>query len=80
MWGGGRKTEVLSGRLLLPFRGMERAHRTDFLIGADQKIPHWFIKIRLLGKVKTAIKSGIKSRSGIMGSSTSGTTWGLWFF
>ena len=39
---------------------------TDFLIGADQKIPNWLITITFLGEAKTAIRSGIKSRFGIM--------------
>ena len=40
---------------------------TDFLIGADQKIPNWLIKITFLEEVETAIRSGIKSSFGIMG-------------
>ena len=38
--------------------GMEKAPVTDYLIGADQKIPDWLTKITFWGKVKIAIKSG----------------------
>ena len=34
---------------------IERALVTGYLIGADQKVPDWLIKITFLGKVKTAI-------------------------
>lgn len=37
------------------------------LLMIDQKIPYWLIKIMFLGKDETAIRSGIKSRFGIMG-------------
>ena len=30
--------------------------RKNYLIGADQKIPHWPVRIAFLGKVVTAIK------------------------
>lgn len=50
---------------------------TDYLTGMDQKIPDWFLKITLLVKVKTATRSGIKSRCGIMGCSTSDAILGL---
>ena len=42
--------------------GARRARKTDDLIGADQKIPDWLIKIKFLGKVETSIRSGIKSK------------------
>lgn len=42
----------------------------------DQSIPDWLIKIIFLGKVETAIKSGIKSRFGIMSSSPHDAIWG----
>ena len=42
---------------------------TDYLVGAENKIPDWPIKITFLGKVETAIRSGIKSRFDIMGLS-----------
>lgn len=58
---------------------MERAHRTDDLIGAAQKIPNWLIKITFLGEVGTAIKSDTKSRFRITGFSTSDAILGLWF-
>ena len=61
-------------------REMERARRTQYHIGADQKlVPNWLIKITFLGKVETAIKSHIKSRFGIMGFSTGDAILGLWF-
>lgn len=50
--------------------GMVRVYATDYLIGVDQKIPEWLIKI---------IKLDFKSRFGVMGFSTSDATWGLWF-
>lgn len=37
--------------------GMERAQVTDYLIGGDQKIPDWLIKILFLGEVRTAVTS-----------------------
>ena len=56
--------------------GMERT-----LIGADQKISDWLIKIAFLVKVETASRLGIKSRFGVMGFfSTSDTILDLWFF
>lgn len=42
---------------------MEWAHVTD-LFGVGQKFPDWLIN---LGEVETAVRSGIKLRSGIMG-------------
>ena len=35
--------------------GLERTHRRDDLIVADQKIPEWSTEITFLGKVKTAV-------------------------
>lgn len=58
----------------------EEACVTDYLTGTDQKIPDWLIKIPFLGKVKAAIRSGIKSRLGFMGFSTSDVILGQWFF
>lgn len=58
---------------------IERAHVTDWLIAVDQKVPDWLIKIIFLAIVKGAIRSDIKSKFGIMGSSTSDTILGLWF-
>ena len=60
-------------------RGNRKAHVTDYLTGADQKIPDWPTKITFLGKAETKIRSGIKSRFGILGFSKSDTTLGLWF-
>ena len=57
--------------------GTERDHMTDYLIGEDRKIPAWLIKITFLGKVETAIRSGIKSRFCNMGFSMSDAIWGL---
>ena len=46
---------------------MERTHVTDYLSKVlDQKIPYWLIMVMFLGEVKTAVKTGIKSRFGIM--------------
>ena len=59
--------------------GTEWASVTEYIIGADQKIPEWFIRITFLGKVKTTIKSGIKSRFGI-GVNSSDISLALWFF
>ena len=50
---------------------------TDYLIGADPKIPAWLIKITFLGNVETVIRSGNKSRFGIMGFSTGDAICGL---
>ena len=52
---------------------------TDYLLGADQKIPDWLIRVTFLGKVETASKSSIKSRFGIMGFRTSNAILSLWF-
>ena len=41
-----------------------------------QKILNWLTKV----KIKTAIRSGIKSRFGVTGFSTSGVNVSLWFF
>lgn len=49
---------------------------TNDLIGADQEIPDWLIKTTFLVKVRTAMKSGIKSRFGIIGFSMSDAIWG----
>ena len=46
---------------------------TGYLIGTDQKIPNWLIKITFLRKVETTIRLGIKSRFGVMGFSPSDT-------
>lgn len=59
---------------------MERAPGTDYLMGADQKIPDLLIKITFLGKVETVGKSDFKSRFGIMGFSTNDAILVLWFF
>lgn len=60
--------------------GGEEACMTDYLTGTDQKIPDWLIKVAILGKVKAAIRSGIKSQLGSMGFSMSDAILGLWFF
>lgn len=52
---------------------------TDDLIGADQKILDWLIKITFLVKVETAVKSGNKSRFGSTGFSSRDAILGLWF-
>ena len=52
---------------------------TDYLIGVDQKIPDWLMKRVFLGEVEAAIRSGIKSRFGILSLSTSDAILGLWF-
>lgn len=65
--------------LLLLGGGMERAHMTHYLIDTDQKNPDWLIKITFLGKVKMAIRVGLKSRFGVMGFSKSAAVLGLWF-
>ena len=52
---------------------------TYYLIGADQKILNWLIKITFLVKVETAVKLGIKSRFGIMGFSIRDTILGFCF-
>ena len=58
--------------------GMQRAHVTDCLIGADQKIPNWQIKITFLVRAESVIKSDVKSRICIMGFSTSDTILDMW--
>lgn len=54
------------------WEGNGKGRVTDYLLGTDQKIPDWFIKITLLGEVKTSVKSGIMSRSGIVDFRTRG--------
>ena len=49
---------------------------TDHLHDLDQKNSNWLAKV----KIKTAIRSGIKSRFGITGFNTSGVNLSLWFF
>lgn len=56
---------------------MKRAQVTDYLTGVYQKIPGWLIKIMFLGMVQTAIRSGFKSKFGLMGFSTVGAILGL---
>ena len=51
---------------------MDRVHLSDDLIGADQKIPDWLIKI-------TFLVLDIKSRFCIWGFSTGDAILGLWF-
>lgn len=46
--------------------------------GIDQKISDWLM-IKFLWDVETAMRSGIKSRFGIMGFNTSGTLWAYGF-
>ena len=52
---------------------------TDYLIGANQRIADWVIKITFWGKVEIAGKSGFKSSFGIMGFSTSDAILAPWF-
>ena len=49
---------------LLPLGSREDKilHRTDYLTGADQKIPNWSIKITFLVVIETAIKLLLLSR------------------
>lgn len=42
---------------------MEWAHMPDYLVGVDQKIPHFMF----LREVNTTVRSGIESRFDIMG-------------
>lgn len=59
--------------------GTEWASATEHIIGADQKIPEWFIRITFLGRVKTTVKSGVKSRF-VIGFNSSDISLALWFF
>lgn len=59
-------------------RGVERTHVTDEVIGAEQKIPGWLIKITFLGEVETANKRAVKSRPDILLGCAALV--GLWFF
>ena len=59
--------------------GTEWASAAEHIIGADQKIPEWFIRITFLERVKTTVKSGIKSRFGI-GFNSSDISLALLFF
>lgn len=43
---------------------------TDYLIGADWKIPNWLMKMILIGEAETPIRSVIKSRFDILGFHT----------
>ena len=61
------------------YEGRERTGVTDYLTGVDQKIPGWFTEITLLVKVRTAIRSEVNSRFGVMGCSTNDAISGLWF-
>ena len=49
----------------------------DYLTGVDQKFSVWLIKIIFLGKIETAIRSGIKARICTMGFSISDIILGL---
>jgi hypothetical protein len=46
-------------------QAVEKAHRTDYLLGANQKIPIPLAKITFLGKVKTASKSSVEPGIGV---------------
>ena len=62
-WAGGLITEII----LSSFVGKERDPVTDYLIGADQKIPdltYISVKTVFLGEAETAIRLGIKPRFG----------------
>lgn len=58
--------------------GMKRTHVTGCLLGADQKIPNWQIKITFLVRAEGVIKSDVKSRICIMGFSASDTILDVW--
>ena len=62
----------------LELGGVERAHVTDDVIGANQKIPDWLIKITYLGEVETANRRAVKSRPDILLGCDA--LLGLWFF
>ena len=51
--------------------GWRRARWHITLLVHDQKIPDWLSKTTFLEEAETAIRSGIKSRFGIMGFSMS---------
>ena len=59
--------------------GGGKGPETDYLIGVDQKIPDWLMTRVFLGEVEAAIRSGIKSRFGILGFSTSDAIWACGF-
>lgn len=65
LFGGKEMVRTLSCQFLWR---MERANVTGYLIGTDQKIPNWLIKITFLRKVETTIRLGIKSRFSITGT------------
>lgn len=52
---------------------------TDDFIGAGQKIPDWLIKSTFLGETEIAIRSGMKSRFGVMSFSARDAILSLWF-
>lgn len=53
---------------------------TDDDLDTDQKIPHWLMEVPFLMKVKTAFKSVMRSRFGIMVFRTTDAILGQWFF
>lgn len=64
---------------LLPLRGRGDGEgaRDRLPRWCRRKILDWLMKIAFLGKVGTAMRSGIKSSFGVMGLSTSDAIWGL---
>ena len=50
----------IKGDYLIFLWGKKRAYLADYLIGADQNIPDWLVKIIFLGKAETVIRLGIK--------------------
>lgn len=58
---------------------MDRAHVTDYFIGAEQKISNWLVKT-FPRKVKTAIRLGIKFGFNILDFSMGDDILGLYFF
>lgn len=69
---------ALSSRLLA-LLGNVRTLVTDDLIGVNQKIPYWLIRIVFLKEVATPATPGIKSKFGVTGFSTSNAILVLWF-
>lgn len=57
--------EFLLCRLPLLFMGDGEGLMTNYLPSANQKIPYGLIKVMFLEEVKTAMRSGIRSRFGI---------------
>ena len=61
----GRVVEGFLSCTLSLSMGMQQSQVTDELIGVDQKVPDWLIKMVFWGEPETSVRSSIKSGLGV---------------